>query len=510
MILRELLDAPHLHLRLLHEAPGALDQPVGRVITTDLLRPSRYLSGGELVISGLVWRHSPEDSETFVASLAEGGATALAAGAAQLGTIPDDVVEACRRHYVLLLEVPTEIAFADVAEHISSTASTQSGARLSASLVRQRQLLSAVTAGRSLDEVARQVSAEIGHVCRVLTTTGRHVVTGPAGLAATELDRVSRDYLRADRLPRVCTGDPTYTLFAVGPGLSHRLASWIVVVEGALPTEDADAVEDVNDFAAIVSLDRSRRDEGLRTVRHLAGEALALVDSGASQLEVGLRLRQAGLSPESALVTMVVGFVDKPEPVELTRSLVEDVALEFGPPVVATGRDDQVVAWLPAVDGLEETVRASFTRLAPGIRRTRLTVGLSNPTTTDALSGALEEARFARRLAGARQTPVCVVSADEVTSHVILLATVPDDVRRTYAARVLRKVLEYDERNDAGLIPTLEAFMDCSGSWSRTAELLHVHVNTVRYRIERVEELTGRDLSRLEDRVDVFLALRSR
>ena len=50
---------------------------------------------------------------------------------------------------------------------------------------------------------------------------------------------------------------------------------------------------------------------------------------------------------------------------------------------------------------------------------------------------------------------------------------------------------------------------DTSGSWSRTAEALHLHVNTVRYRIGRVEELTGRDLSSLEDRVDVFLALRS-
>jgi DNA-binding PucR family transcriptional regulator len=39
--------------------------------------------------------------------------------------------------------------------------------------------------------------------------------------------------------------------------------------------------------------------------------------------------------------------------------------------------------------------------------------------------------------------------------------------------------------------------------------MLHLHVNTVRYRVERIEELTGRDLSRLEDRVDVFLALRS-
>ena len=70
-------------------------------------------------------------------------------------------------------------------------------------------------------------------------------------------------------------------------------------------------------------------------------------------------------------------------------------------------------------------------------------------------------------------------------------------------------MLEYDARHRAGLRATLATFLDCSGSWSRTAEALHLHVNTVRYRIDRVEELTGRDLSRLEDRVDVFLALRS-
>jgi DNA-binding PucR family transcriptional regulator len=110
----------------------------------------------------------------------------------------------------------------------------------------------------------------------------------------------------------------------------------------------------------------------------------------------------------------------------------------------------------------------------------------------------------------ARGVPVSVVTADEVTSHVLLLASVPDEVRRTFAVRVLGRVLEYDTRTGAGLLDTLQVFLDCSGSWTRTAEALHVHVNTVRYRIERVEQLTGRDLGRLEDRVDVFLALRSR
>ncbi len=501
MLLRELVDTARLHLRVLHEPDGALDRHIGRVVTTDLLLPSRYLHGGELVVTGLVWRRSASDSETFVASVAEGGGIAIAAGAALLGAVPNDLVEACRRHDVPLIEVPVEVAFADVTEHIAS-ADSQTGARL----VRQRRLLSQISAGLSLDEIAAGVSREIGSGCRVLTTTGRHVVAGPKALDPDDVDRVSRVYLRADRLPIVAKGDPEYTLFPVGSSLSNRLASWIVVAEGDLPAAGAEVV---SEFAAIVSLDRSRRDEGLRVVRHIVNEAMALVESGANQLEMGVRLRQAGLDPDQPIVAAVVGFTEKPDLLELTRTVVEDVVLEFGPPVVAMGKDDHVVALLPAVPGLTDELRRSFERLAAGVGRARLTVGVSNPASADALQGALEEARFARRLAEARRAPVAVADADEVSSHVILLAAVPDDVRRAYATRVLGKVLEYDERNDASLRATLEAFMSCSGSWSRTAQALHLHVNSVRYRIERVEELTGRDLSRLEDRIDVFLALRS-
>ncbi|WP_371601443.1 PucR family transcriptional regulator [Pseudonocardia sp. Ae263_Ps1] len=71
-------------------------------------------------------------------------------------------------------------------------------------------------------------------------------------------------------------------------------------------------------------------------------------------------------------------------------------------------------------------------------------------------------------------------------------------------------MLDHDVRSGTGLAETLATFLDESGSWSRTAARLHLHVNTVRYRIGRVEELTGRDLGSFSDRVDLYLALRSR
>jgi DNA-binding PucR family transcriptional regulator len=93
--------------------------------------------------------------------------------------------------------------------------------------------------------------------------------------------------------------------------------------------------------------------------------------------------------------------------------------------------------------------------------------------------------------------------------HEQLLDSVPVPVLRSVSQRLLGPLREYDARHNAELLPTLKAFLACDGSWSACASRMYVHVNTVRYRIGRIEALTGRDLSTLPDRVDFFLALRS-
>jgi DNA-binding PucR family transcriptional regulator len=96
----------------------------------------------------------------------------------------------------------------------------------------------------------------------------------------------------------------------------------------------------------------------------------------------------------------------------------------------------------------------------------------------------------------------------EAPLHELLLASVPAPVLRSLRDRLLGPLREYDDRHNAELLATLRSFLACDGSWSACASLMYVHVNTVRYRISRVEALTGRDLSALADRVDFFLALR--
>lgn len=509
MLLSELLDTSHLRLRLRYAAPGGLDRAVGRAVTTDLLEPGDYLAGSELVFTELAWRRSPDDSETFVRSVADCGVTTVVAGTALFGPAPDDLLDACRRHRLTLVEVPEDVAFVDVTDHVTSVRAAESGNRLSAGLVRQRELLASMAAGRDVQEICSRVAREIGHDCRVLTPTGRRVVAGPTELPESALDAITRQYLTADLLPAVAmVGETAYSVFPVGSGLGHRLTGWLLAVDGDHRTWPREQVDAVGDLGAIVALDRTRRDERHRAVRPIAADALTLVESAAPHGVAATRLRQAGLDPGTALVAMVTDA--GPLPSDAAAALVEDVALGVGPAVVAADRDGLLVALLPDGPDLVDRARTAFDRLAPGLGRDgRLAVGMSGPTGLAALAGALDEARFAVRAARAGSTPVTVVGSDDVTSHVLLLATVPDEVRRAYALRVLGAVVDNDARSGTDLVATLRAFLGCSGSWARTAEELHLHVNTVRYRIERVQELTGRDLSRLEDRVDVFLALKS-
>jgi PucR family transcriptional regulator, purine catabolism regulatory protein len=59
-------------------------------------------------------------------------------------------------------------------------------------------------------------------------------------------------------------------------------------------------------------------------------------------------------------------------------------------------------------------------------------------------------------------------------------------------------------------VRSLEAFIEQNGQWEKAARQLYCHRHTLRYRIRRVEQLTGRDLTSARDRIEFWLALRAR
>ncbi|MBL8116096.1 MAG: helix-turn-helix domain-containing protein [Anaerolineae bacterium] len=76
-----------------------------------------------------------------------------------------------------------------------------------------------------------------------------------------------------------------------------------------------------------------------------------------------------------------------------------------------------------------------------------------------------------------------------------------------FCQRTLGTLEEYDHRQNADLIKTLEAFFACHGNLSQTAETLIVHRNTLLYRMNRINEIAQIDLERPEIRLALHLAL---
>lgn len=74
----------------------------------------------------------------------------------------------------------------------------------------------------------------------------------------------------------------------------------------------------------------------------------------------------------------------------------------------------------------------------------------------------------------------------------------------------IAKIAAYDQKHDSELLKTLETFFHCLGNLSRTAETLYLHRNTLIYRMERIQEITGLDLDDAESRLCLQVALKMR
>ncbi|QKW10025.1 PucR family transcriptional regulator ligand-binding domain-containing protein [Streptomyces sp. NA04227] len=567
MRLRTLLDTDALGLRLLGGG-SELDRTVGGVMTTDLRDPSRYLSGGELVLTGLAWRHAAADSEPFVRILVEARVAALAVGEAELGDIPEDLVQACARHGLPLFAVHESVAFATITEHVVRQVSGERAGDLAAVVDRHRRMISSGPAGGGPGVVLDLLGSDLDLRAWVLSPAGRLIAgSQPAGPAlAPELGaRLAAEHLRAARAGhraphRVTVDDTVYSLFPVrGSDTAGRdiresvLSDWLLAVRADAADWPAERLDLLHGVTQLIAVERDRRDASRTVRRRLAQEVLDLVQTGAPPAEIAARLRVAapvllpgvGAAPHWQVVVARVEW-DSPagdagtgddgsgagardiDCGPVAQALLEETlpdapapgGTERGDRLAVAHTDGEAVALVPLSGrGGEESdsglhagtlLSAVSGPLAAGLAEDgRLTIGVSAAVhSAEGLRGALEEARHARRVAAARPGRVTAAGHQELASHVLLLPFVPDDVRRAFTARLLDPLRAYDRRHRAELVPTLEAFLDCDGSWTRCAARLHLHVNTLRYRVGRIEQLTGRDLARLEDKLDFFLALR--
>jgi sugar diacid utilization regulator len=173
----------------------------------------------------------------------------------------------------------------------------------------------------------------------------------------------------------------------------------------------------------------------------------------------------------------------------------------------------EVVVLLPGADeaAAARAADAVLRELQSALPGHTFAIGRSRVATDAAdLHRAGSEALLAANVAeGDGERPV--LAFEETGAYRLLLSAMSEDpaeLQRFYAETV-EPLVAYDEQYETGLVQTVEAFLEADGNVAGTAQRLFTHRHTIRYRLERVRELSGLDVGSTDGREKLSLGLKA-
>jgi hypothetical protein len=503
---RDLLADPGLGLSVVAAEADALDRPVTAAYITDLPDPSRFLSTGDVVLTSGLWLDRPDGAATFLGALAQQNVAALIIGLIEIGVIPDEVIATCRARGLTLLTVSPGVSFRQIADEIAARQPGSATGLATRTMRFSRRIADTVSRGGGVAELLAQLGAEFSIGCWVIDETG--VLLASVG-AAPDRAQVAEQWnaviAREDR--RVIVQGDQGPATITRTGARDRSGFFGCWGDHRSFSDEVTLAMDALVGALRVEMELAGRWRETRDAQ-VASLITAIRDQEASPGAISARMRLEGLGPQDE-TTIVAARVDDPRfPLPAVLDMLQRTLSARGHRVMGCRSDDLAMLLVngPGDDDrpLAEQLTQEHHLLLAG---RQLRVGMSDPVSgvsrlNSAIATAVERVQNA-----SGSGPVVVSTALHVQTHRALLRMLGESTRSGYAREVLAPLLSYDERHNADLVGTLRAFLDGGGAWQETARQLHLHTNTLRYRIARIEELTHRDMSTMADRVDLFLAM---
>lgn len=235
--------------------------------------------------------------------------------------------------------------------------------------------------------------------------------------------------------------------------------------------------------------------------------------AGVHQLARSLRLRLG----ERYLVVLIRGdertAEETPEHLLTARAalrrIVETTRARLRPAagsLLVGVRHGQAVALYPFEEAGEvDRIRDCCHKLTKDLAEAFLSVGISGAHDGLAsLTISYSEAREALEVAVASEGPRVIAFRDMLIGSIVRTSRHADRI----LDETIGPVLRYDADKKSELLATLRAYVDSGFNLTKSAEVLHVHPNTVVYRLRRVKELTGRDPHVPDDLLALYLGLK--
>jgi PucR family transcriptional regulator, purine catabolism regulatory protein len=507
----DLLAIEELRLGLVAGAKG-LERPIRWAHVSELRDPTRFLRGGEVLLTtGLGMPGGPRGQAAYVEQLARAELAALGVGLGfAFKATPPAVCEAADRAGFPVFEVPFEVPFIAITEALFSRLVNEQYVLLQRAGTVQQTLSRLLLEGAGLDALLEAYARMTGTTALLLDEHGE-VTAAVRGATAVLPPRAVWAEIQALR-----PEGNEFSLSLSDEGGSRTLlpvlvgggpAGFLVLHHGPRPEPFHQVV--VHHLATAIALELAKAQAVARTERRLVGDFLdALLEGELTAEETRRRLRFLGLGASPAIAVLVARLEepDPPEPaVEALRLLVQDRLSRRPAPYLCSLQDASVVALFEADGPAEARTAAEAVAEAVRARGPGGRFGLGMPETDPrGLRRAYQEARFALEAAGPATR---VATVDDLDSHRLLLARQEDAALEAISRGLLGPLEDYDRRQHGDLVASLRAYLEHNGNWEAAARALTVHRHTLRYRIRRIAELTGRDLDRAGDRVECWLAL---
>jgi purine catabolism regulator len=499
---------------ILHAEGLALKPVAGRsgerkvirwVHVSELEDPTPWLKGGELLLTtGMGLGKTPARQRSYIQRLADANLAGLGLGTGFSFTkVPKAVVDAGDRLGFPVFEVPYPVPFIAITETIFSRLGAEQFDVLQRSLEAQNGLTRAVLEGQGVEGITAALAEALGGWAVVLDLHGLPIASAPRGAGS-----------RAPRLWEELRGarpeGPGYSVSLVDRGdhVSVQPVGARGRVEAFLGVGKREALGQFDRIVAshalsllAIELDKSRA--VARAERRLRGDFLdALVGGRLSGRELSRGLRKFGLGPEEPVVVVAL---EGDVPVDDLMWAAEDVLSRRDGGFLTAPRDDGLFVLLRP-DGQEGL--ALFRKEVAERLRVEVRAGAGSAVEPTDAGRSLREAGYALQVCRVEGRPLA--DFESLGTYRLLLTLQEPDALRAFADSVLAPLDRYDREHAGELLPSLRAFLDHNSRWESAAGELFVHRHTLRYRMRKVEELSGRDISSPHDRMEFWLALRAR
>jgi purine catabolism regulator len=453
---------------------------------TDMLDPTPWLQGGELIITTGLLLRSEDDQRDFVERVAARGCVALGYSAHDGAPVPRVMVETAERVGLPVFELPFQVPLIDVTMFVTKIVLDRHYAALRNAVLLHRRILAAITQAAGLPVILQVAGSELPDYGLALVDYFGQVLAhhDPHG----RLDGLdfSQPSLRGEstqvRGERPDGDDTGRVISSWGLRVCSETEGFLVAV-GTRPVDEREELllEQVVAGATMTLA----RELSIRQVRRtLVSE---LVEGAAtnqvSQQVLLERMRKVAIDAASSFRLLCVPVRPGQEPGDVCR-LVEDQLIQQRP---AVGFFDGAVYAIVAAghDVAAGDVHAALRRRGwPAlIGRSRVHSG------PDGLAVAHRESSAAARRAPFREGVHDVEDLDVVS----LLGGHTGEMAGLIVDRVLGPLIEHDLSDGSRLVESLAAFLRHGFKPGPAAAELFIHRHTLAYRLDRIAAITGRD-----------------